>query len=46
MYLFYHLQRNYLNAYHKTVRETLTPILLAENDQSTAQWLAKETISI
>lgn len=36
-------EKNSLNAYHLRVRETLGPLLLAENDQFTYEWLLKET---
>lgn len=41
-----YFQKTYLNNYHQQVRETLTPLLLRENDQFTVDWLAKETVSV
>lgn len=41
-YQFY-LQKTHLNNYHAKVRETLTPLLQAEGDNFTIQWLEKET---
>lgn len=39
----FYLQKTHLNNYHAKVRETLTPLLQAEGDNSTIQWLEKET---
>lgn len=36
-------EKNNLNAYHLKVRETLGPLLQAESDQFTYEWLIKET---
>lgn len=41
-----HLQINYLNKYHATVRATLQPLLEKEGDEFTIRWLKKETEAI
>uniref|UniRef100_A0AAG5DP18 Xaa-Pro aminopeptidase n=1 Tax=Anopheles atroparvus TaxID=41427 RepID=A0AAG5DP18_ANOAO len=39
-------EREHLNAYHRVVRETLSPLLREANDAETLAWLERETAAI